>query len=117
MEKPWLLLKTDLNLNLSSSIYKLLKTFLVVQRLRLHISNAGGDGSIPDGRPKIPHGMQCGHKIKKSKSKFLKIKLKFKKLLNPSVSVSQSPYLQNGFHRSVRSQLDVICKSFSSAFC
>ena len=39
-------------------------TFLLVQWLRLGISNAGGTGSIPGWGTKIPHTMQQGQKIK-----------------------------------------------------
>ena len=32
--------------------------------LRLHISNAGDAGSVPGQGTKIPHAVQCSHKIK-----------------------------------------------------
>ena len=38
--------------------------FSVVKWLRLHAANAGGMGSIPGQRTKIPHAMQCSQKIK-----------------------------------------------------
>ena len=41
---------------------------LVVQRLRLQASNAGGVGSIPGQGTKIPHAVQCGQ-IKKKQTK------------------------------------------------
>ena len=44
-------------------------TFLVVQWLRLHTSNADGVGSIPGQETKIPHAKQCGQRIKKLKHK------------------------------------------------
>ena len=40
-------------------------TFLAVQWLRLCTSTAGGTGSIPGQRTKIPHAMQCNQKKKK----------------------------------------------------
>ena len=40
---------------------------LVVQWLRLHTSNAGGAGSIPGQRTKIPYTTQCSQKLKKKK--------------------------------------------------
>ena len=42
-------------------------TSLVVQWLRLHASNAGGEGSIPGLGTEIPHALGCGHKIKLKK--------------------------------------------------
>jgi len=49
--------------------YNLLKiyqgTSLVVQWLRLCASIARGRGSIPGQGTKIPHGIQCGQKVKK----------------------------------------------------
>ena len=45
---------------------------LAVQWLRLCTSNAGGVGSVPDQRTKIPHAVWCGQKsIKKKKTKNL----------------------------------------------
>ena len=44
-------------------------TSLVVQRLRLCTSTAGGTGSIPDQGTKIPHAAQRGKKKKKKKRK------------------------------------------------
>ena len=41
---------------------------LVVQRLRLCASTAGGMGSIPDWGTKIPHASQHGQKINKNKN-------------------------------------------------
>ena len=41
-----------------------LKMSLMVQCLRLQFSSAGGLGSIPGQRIKIPHAMQCGKKKK-----------------------------------------------------
>ena len=34
-------------------------TYLVAQQLRLHASNAGGTGSIPGQRTKIPYALWC----------------------------------------------------------
>ena len=42
-------------------------TFLVVQWLRLHASNAGGTGSIPSWGTKIPHVMRPKDKERKKK--------------------------------------------------
>ena len=42
-------------------------TSLVVQWLRLRASDAGGVGSIPGRRTKIPHAVRCGQKKKKKK--------------------------------------------------
>ena len=41
------------------------------QWLLLHAANAGGKGSIPDWRTKIPHAVRCGQK------KMVKLKKKF----------------------------------------
>ena len=38
-------------------------TFLPVQWLRLHTSNSGGTGLIPDRATKIPHAMQHDQKL------------------------------------------------------
>ena len=51
-----------------------LGTSLVVQWLRLHVSNAGGVRLIPLQGTKIPHGMQCGRK-KQNKTKQLSLTL------------------------------------------
>ena len=39
-------------------------TFLVVQWLRFHTSNADGVGSTPGQETKISHAKQCGQRIK-----------------------------------------------------
>ena len=41
------------------------RTSLVVHWLRLHTANAGDTGSIPGGRTKITHVVQCGQKKQK----------------------------------------------------
>ena len=46
---------------------KVLATFLAVQWLRLHASNAGGVGSIPCQGTKIPHAVWRGGKKIKNK--------------------------------------------------
>ena len=47
-------------------------TSLVVQWLRLCVSNARGVGLIPGQGTKIPHAIQCGQKKKKKKYKALR---------------------------------------------
>ena len=47
---------------------------LVVQWLRLHTSNAGGAGSIPGQRTKIPYTTQCSQKLKKKKKLMTKVR-------------------------------------------
>ena len=62
------------------------------QWLRLYAAVAGGMGSIPGGRTKIPHVVWCGQKMEKKKKKkspdwyIEKAKLKKKRWLSPSVS-------------------------------
>ena len=46
------------------------QTLLVVQPLRLHTATAGGTGSIPGRRTKIPHATRCSKKTQiKTKQK------------------------------------------------
>ena len=59
----------------------------MVQRLRLHTSNAVGEGSIPGQGTRVPHATWCGQKnkkLKKLKKKKRNVKslekLPFKKL-------------------------------------
>ena len=51
---------------------------LAVQWLRLHVSNAGGSGSIPSQGTKIRHAVQCGQKVKRRKEK-----LRLKEMICP----------------------------------
>ena len=51
---------------------------LTVQWLRLHVSNAGGSGSIPSQGTKIRHAVQCGQKVKRRKEK-----LRLKEMICP----------------------------------
>ena len=58
---------------ISNRARKVLGTFLVVQWLRLHASNARGTGSIPGQGTKIPQAVQCHQKKKKDPSTSLQI--------------------------------------------
>lgn len=42
-------------------------TSLAVQKLRVHVSNAGGSGSNPGQRTNIPHDQRHDQKLKKKK--------------------------------------------------
>ena len=46
-----------------------LETSMKVQWLRLHVVNAGSEGSTPGWWTKIPHFMWCDQKVKKKKSR------------------------------------------------
>ena len=63
-------------------------TSLMVQWLGLHVSNAGGAGSIPGHQgTKIPHALWCGQKIKINKTKQQQQQQKCSVSIGCSVSV------------------------------
>ena len=62
-------------------------TSLVVQQLRLHISNAGGAGSIPGQGTKISHAMQ----LKKKKRLLWDIRYVTFDLIRPTLRSPSSP--------------------------